>query len=209
MTRQNAPGVGRADRLALVEDGRAAGEQRRVDDVGVADDPADVGGGPVHLARARRRRCSSCSSSGRPRGRRCRARRPSACPSCRTCRGCRADRWRRPGRSRPASRLPRGRPSPDRAPGPAAPAPAAAAGSTQRSGLCVGELDGLVEQRLVRDRRGRPRCRTRRRRSASAWRRRCGSASSLAAKPPNTTEWMAPMRAQASIAMTASGTIGM
>ena len=34
-------------------------------------------------------------------------------------------------------------------------------------------------------------------------------ASSLLAKPPNTTEWMAPMRAQASIANTASGTIGM
>ena len=34
-------------------------------------------------------------------------------------------------------------------------------------------------------------------------------ASSCAAKPPNTTEWMAPMRAQASMAITASGTIGM
>ena len=34
-------------------------------------------------------------------------------------------------------------------------------------------------------------------------------ASSGAAKPPNTTEWMAPSRAQASIAITASGTIGM
>jgi hypothetical protein len=34
-------------------------------------------------------------------------------------------------------------------------------------------------------------------------------ASSRAEKPPNTTEWMAPMRAQASIAITASGTIGM
>ena len=33
-------------------------------------------------------------------------------------------------------------------------------------------------------------------------------ASSLGAKPPNTTEWMAPMRAQASMANTASGTIG-
>ena len=33
-------------------------------------------------------------------------------------------------------------------------------------------------------------------------------ASSLAAKPPNTTECTAPMRAQASIATTASGTIG-
>ena len=45
-------GVGRADRLALVEHGRGAGEQRRVDDVGVADDPADVAGGPPHVARA-------------------------------------------------------------------------------------------------------------------------------------------------------------
>jgi hypothetical protein len=35
------------------------------------------------------------------------------------------------------------------------------------------------------------------------------AASSLGAKPPKTTEWMAPMRAQASIAITASGTIGM
>ena len=34
-------------------------------------------------------------------------------------------------------------------------------------------------------------------------------ASSLEAKPPNTTECTAPMRAQASMAMTASGTIGM
>jgi len=33
-------------------------------------------------------------------------------------------------------------------------------------------------------------------------------ASSFAAKPPNTTLCTAPMRAQASIAMTASGTIG-
>ncbi|CFN75366.1 Uncharacterised protein [Bordetella pertussis] len=29
------------------------------------------------------------------------------------------------------------------------------------------------------------------------------------AKPPNTTEWMAPMRAHASMANTASGTMGM
>ena len=34
-------------------------------------------------------------------------------------------------------------------------------------------------------------------------------ASSLAAKPPKTTEWTAPMRAQASMATRASGTIGM
>ena len=35
------------------------------------------------------------------------------------------------------------------------------------------------------------------------------TASSWGAKPPNTTEWTAPRRAQASIAITASGTIGM
>ena len=34
-------------------------------------------------------------------------------------------------------------------------------------------------------------------------------ASSCAAKPPKTTEWIAPSRAHASIAITASGTIGM
>ena len=33
-------------------------------------------------------------------------------------------------------------------------------------------------------------------------------ASSLAAKPPNTTEWIAPILAHASMAITASGTIG-
>ncbi len=44
---------------------------------------------------------------------------------------------------------------------------------------------------------------------------RLGRASSMraarlaAAKPPNTTEWIAPMRAQASIAKQASGIIGM
>ena len=35
------------------------------------------------------------------------------------------------------------------------------------------------------------------------------AASSSAPNPPNTTEWMAPSRAHASIANTASGIIGM
>ncbi len=35
------------------------------------------------------------------------------------------------------------------------------------------------------------------------------AASSAGAKPPKTTEWTAPIRAQASMAKTASGTIGM
>ncbi|MDT4832946.1 hypothetical protein FQZ97_665220 [compost metagenome] len=50
---------------------------------------------------------------------------------------------------------------------------------------------------------------------ASALTTTLGSASSMRvaseplAKPPNTTQWMAPMRAQASIAKAASGIIGM
>ena len=35
------------------------------------------------------------------------------------------------------------------------------------------------------------------------------TANSLGANPPKTTEWIAPSRAQASMAMTASGIIGM
>ncbi len=44
-------GVRRADRLALVHDRGRAVKQRRIDDVAVADHPADVGGAPPHLAR--------------------------------------------------------------------------------------------------------------------------------------------------------------
>ena len=43
--------VGGAHRLALVEHRGRAGEQRRVDDVGVADDPADVARGEPRVAR--------------------------------------------------------------------------------------------------------------------------------------------------------------
>ena len=41
------------------------------------------------------------------------------------------------------------------------------------------------------------------------WASSIRTASSLGAKPPNTTEWTAPIRAHASIATAASGTIGM
>ena len=71
-----------------------------------------------------------------------------------------------------------------------------------------GELDRGVEQRLVGDDAGDLDAAARRRITfglASSMR----VASSFGAKPPNTTEWMAPMRAQANIATTASGTIGM
>ena len=45
------PRVGSADGLAFVENCRTAVQERPVHDVRVADDPADVGGRPVHLAR--------------------------------------------------------------------------------------------------------------------------------------------------------------
>ena len=97
-------GVRRADRLALVQDGGRADQQRRVDDVGVADDPADVGGGPAHVARAdvvdvrhrpvQRDRVAAVVAHDALGLRRW-------CPRCR---GCRAGRWPRPARSRPAPR---------------------------------------------------------------------------------------------------------
>ena len=50
-------GIGCADRLALVQDRRASVEQRRIDDVAVADGPADVATPPRTPRRARHRRC--------------------------------------------------------------------------------------------------------------------------------------------------------
>jgi len=44
-------GIGRADRLALIHDRGAADQQRGVDDVGMANHPADIGGGPEYLVR--------------------------------------------------------------------------------------------------------------------------------------------------------------
>ena len=91
-------GIGRADRLALVHDRGRAVQQRAVDDVAVADHPADVGAAPPDLARL-----DAIEVEHRPFQRDQMAAivahaRPSACRSCRRCRGCRADRWRRPAR---------------------------------------------------------------------------------------------------------------
>ena len=44
-------GIRRADRLALVKDRGAAVKQRRIDDVGMPDHPADIGRAPIHFAR--------------------------------------------------------------------------------------------------------------------------------------------------------------
>ncbi len=54
MLRRNAPectGIRRPHRLAFVKDRGVAVQQRPVNDVGMADDPADVRRGPVDLAR--------------------------------------------------------------------------------------------------------------------------------------------------------------
>ena len=153
-------GIGRADRLALVEHRRAAVQQRRVDDVGMADHPADIGGAEIDLAGLRRRRGSASTRRARRGGRRCRAPRPSACRSCRRCRGCRAGRWRRPARRRrcaPAARA----------------AATVSAQSWSRSGDEVaahcGPLQDQAGLRLVRARPRSPR-------RAAACRRRSGSA---------------------------------
>ena len=74
--------------------------------------------------------------------------------------------------------------------------------------LVRGELDRLVEQRLVGD-DAAPSMPQEAERMTFGLASSMRVASSLAAKPPNTTEWIAPMRAQASIANTASGIIGM
>ena len=78
----------------------------------------------------------------------------------------------------------------------------------QRSGVWSASCERGVQQRLVGDVRvgSMPHD------AESTTLGRASSirmASSCAANPPNTTEWIAPIRAQASIAITASGTIGM
>ena len=75
--------------------------------------------------------------------------------------------------------------------------------------LVLGELDRLVEQRLVGHDARALDAAAGREDQLAAWQSSMRVASSFGAKPPNTTEWMAPMRAQASMANTASGTIGM
>ena len=74
----------------------------RVDDVGVADHPAHVGGGPPDVARRRSRRCWAATRPSRRRGRRCRGRCPWASRWCRRCTGRTAGRWPRPRRTRRA-----------------------------------------------------------------------------------------------------------
>ena len=204
--------VRRADRLALVEDRRAAVQQRRIADVGVAHHPAHVGGGPEGLAgldavvvlhgpleRHHVPAVVAHHALGLARG----AGRVEDVERVggldRDAAGLAAARawhrrWRPPSRGRARDHRRLGH------------------GPLQHEDglrLVLGEVDGGVEQRLVVRRCGRARCRRRPRGSPPALASSMRVASSGAAKPPNTTEWMAPMRAQASMAITASGIIGM
>ena len=79
---------------------------------------------------------------------------------------------------------------------------------TQCSGLWLGAVDRLVEEGLVAHDPARLDAARGRQHDLRGGVVDAGG-QLAGAKPPKTTEWMAPMRAQASIAMTASGTIGM
>ena len=187
-------GVGRADRLALVEDRGAAVKQRRVDDVRMADHPADVGRRPVHLARLDaveilhrplQRDHVAAVVAHHALGPAGGARRVENVE-----RIGRRDRHAVVGRAGVNERVvahrrpvvvaaldqcrPRLRPLQDQA----------------RGRLVRGELNRLVEQRLVMRRRGRARARSSPTGSPSAWRRQSGSpirAPRSRRTPPN--EW--------------------
>ena len=203
-------GVGGADRLALVEHGRGADDQRRVDDVGVADDPADVGGRPPHLAGV-----DVVDVRHRP-GHRDRVAAVVAHDPLRLAGGAGGvEDVERVGRgdldaagAGRARRRASPRPSRGRGPRPASASACGRCLTTTAAGWCSASSRarsssglysttrvGSMPQEAATTTLGR----------ASSMR----TASSLAANPPKTTECTAPSRAQASIAMTASGTIGM
>ena len=203
--------IGRPDRLALVEHRRAAGQQRRVDDVGVADHPADVGGRPEDLARVRRRRRSACSSAS-----------ATACPP--LSRTTPFGQAGRAGRVEDVERIGGRAPARSRAgAAPAielAPVEVAARRSarpracgrcriTQCSGSCAASLERARRAAACRRRRACPSMPHDAESTTFGRASSMRTASSCGAKPPNTTEWTAPSRAHASIAKTASGTIGM
>ena len=190
ITRQNWPGVRRADRFALVEDRRRAHEQRRVDDVGVPDDPADVGRGEHRLARA-----DGVDVGHRP-GHRHRVATAVAHHALRLPGGARGvEDVERVGR-RDGHRLGRlgASPSPRpsrRRPGPSPPAPADAAGSPACR-ACARPARSPRPAGACTRAPACPRCRTTRRRSTTGVASSIRTASSRGANPPNTTECTAP-----------------
>ena len=201
--------IGRADRLALVEHGGRAEQQRPVDDVGVPHHPADIRSGPEHFAGMRVVDVRAWSTAARRRARRCRGRCPWACRWCPRCTARRADRSRRPGRGRRVPRRPSPRPSRRRGRAIRSQGSCSRCTITQGGVGCSARSDAPRRASACSRRCGSARCRTTPRRRPPGARRRCAPRARGRAKPPNTTECTAPSRAQASIAMTASGTIGM
>ena len=207
-TRQNAPASGVPDRLALVQHGGAPGQQRGVHDIGMPDHPAHVGGGPEHVARAhvvdvghapaQRHRVPAvvpdhALGPGGGAGRVQDVQRVGGCDRDAGA-GAAVAITAAQSRSRPGGQV-RG--------------PAGAARSRSVIGLVGGQLPAPGPASACRARSGRPRCRTTPRPRLWVWRRRCARPARRRAKPPNTTEWMAPSRAHASMAIAASGIIGM
>ena len=199
--------VRRPHRLALVEHGgrsRKAAARRRYRS---GRPPSPRRTRPRTPRPGRCRRCVASSTSAPPRGRRCRARCPWACRWCRRCTACKAGRSPPPDRGRPAVPPPSARASRDRAGDQfardagraggsrsAAAVRAAASSARSSSGLYSTMRLGSIPHDAETTTFG----------PASSMR----TASSCEANPPKTTECMAPMRAHASIAMRASGTIG-
>ena len=172
MTPPEGARVGRADRLALVEDRGAALQERRVDDVRVPDDPADVGRGPVRLARAHavdvlhgpleRHRVAAVVAHDALGD----ARRPGG-----------VEDVERVGR-RHRHALGGGRAGEEIAPVEVAPLRGAApspagAGGPRSARACGWTARWPCRGAACRARPARPRCRRRPRGSSSAWRRRC------------------------------------
>ena len=200
-------GIGRAGRLPFVEDGRVPVDQRAVHDVGVADDPADVGRRPEDLSRLRAVHVLHAPLQG--------DRVPSvvAHDAFGNARGAgRVEDVERVGRGEGnARRRPRVRHELrplDIAPGDHVRVLLRPLDDDAPIRLRRGDRDRLIEQRLVRYDAARLEPA---RGADDQLRLRVVDPSSqlVRSKPPNTTEWMAPMRAQASMAITASGTMGM
>ena len=182
--------IGRADGLAFEDDRGRADQEGRIDDVGMADDPADIRAGEHHVPGANAEDIGHGPGQRPPHGRRRAARRLWVGPWSPTYRGYRADRspgWPRdrPGRP-PLGRHPsHGRSAPSRPrPGDAARSPRTPAGASptparHRGGACrprPAPVSSPQEAAIT----------------AFGWASSMRLASSGAANPPKTTEWMAP-----------------
>ncbi len=200
-------GIGCSDGFPLVEQGCAAGSTAGRTRCTSVRRPIRRRTPPSRPRPGGCRRCSPCSSARPPRDRRCRARRLSVALSYPTCRGCRGDRSRRPVYTRLVWPGPLPLPSRRSRPFRRVARACGRCTMTQLSGLCDDSSTARSSNGLYSITRlpsmpheadtttlGRPSSRR--------------IASSCGANPPKTTECTAPSRAQASMAITASGIMG-